>query len=86
MTARQAVGVLRDEGLVETRVGRGVFVAAPAEREVIRIRRGSRIIPRRGSPAELDQLGLDPGAYVIEVRWQYTVKVYAADEVELRNT
>jgi GntR family transcriptional regulator len=86
VTAERAIGLLRTEGLAVTDLGRGVFVAEPVEREIVRIKRGSRVIPRRGTPAELEQLGLEPGGYVVEVRWQYTVRVFAADEVELRNT
>ncbi|MGV9688489.1 GntR family transcriptional regulator [Streptomyces sp. NPDC003444] len=34
MTARRALGVLRERGLIETRWGKGSFVARPADSDV----------------------------------------------------
>jgi len=86
LTAARAVGVLRTEGLVETDLGRGVVVRHRHDRTRVRLRRKSTVITRSATPGECERLDLQPGAYVAEVRWQATVDVYAADEVEFFNT
>src|SRR4029450_9306006 len=72
MTARQAVDVLKNEGLVRSEHGRGVFVRRrPTVRRLARNRftkawRESGGTGRGAYDVEMRQLGLEPGVELVE--------------------
>lgn len=63
-TVRDAVGLLRDEGLIVVRHGRATRVREQPEKETIVLEPGQSVETRMPSPAERDRLGLDAGVPV----------------------
>lgn len=81
---RQAIAVLRGEGLVSTERGRGTWVRQPAIREPVPLRRGDRAVARMPTPEEIRDLDLDEGVPVIEVRrGARTAELHPADRTEI---
>lgn len=66
-TARRAIAVLREEGLVVVRHGYATRVAMPVERTEVLLELGSTLVVRRATPAERADLALPLGAYVVVV-------------------
>jgi DNA-binding transcriptional regulator YhcF (GntR family) len=66
-TVRQAVAILRNEGLVTTARGRGTIVRAPHRRTAVGVGRGRRIVARMPSSRERHQFGLDEGEPIFEI-------------------
>lgn len=80
-TARRAIAVLREEGLVVVRHGYATRVAVPVERTEVLLELGSTLLVRRADPGERDTLG----AYVVEVTTiDNAMVVYAADRYIFR--
>lgn len=86
VTARAALRVLRDEGLVVTERGYGTRVVEPHERQTVRVPRGARIWSRMPTESERVQLGIEPGAVVPVVEFQVGLQPvkgpYAADRTD----
>ena len=66
-TARRAIDLLRQEGLVVVRHGYPTRVAVPVERTEVLLELGSTLVVRRATPAERADLGLPLGAFVVVV-------------------
>jgi hypothetical protein len=83
LTARQAVNVLRGEGLIETVRGVGNRVRERGQRTVYDLQAGDRLIFREAGEEERRAHGLPEGAWVAEVtRVGGGVDVYAAGSSE----
>lgn len=63
-TVRQALDVLRREGLVITERGYGTRVVEQQERQQVRVPRGATIRVRMPTEAERLELGIEPGSVV----------------------
>lgn len=64
LTARRAVNLLREEGLVVVRHGYPTRVAVPAERTVVPQELGSDLLVRRATADECESMNLSPGTFV----------------------
>lgn len=67
-TARSALRMLRDEGLIVTRRGAGTFVAAVPPRITIEAGTADTVTARMPTPAERRALGIAEGVPVLSVR------------------
>lgn len=67
MTARAAVQLLRNEGLVEVVRGRGVAVRATVEPELVYVEPGAWVSARNPTPAERDMYGVPEGVPLLVV-------------------
>ena len=84
-TVIQALGVLRDRGLIYTVKNRGSFVRAGADFvSVIVADAGARIIVRRASESERRELDLADDGWVVVVERGGEVELFPADRVEIR--
>lgn len=84
-TILQAVGLLRDRGLVYTVKNRGSFVRAGADFIThIAVDSKTRIINRRASESERGELDLADDGWVTVVERGGDVEVLPADKVEIR--
>lgn len=84
-TVRDALQVLRHEGLVTVRHGVEARVRAATEHHPVTLRPGDEAIARMPSPAERRRLNLDEGIPVIEIRNGDGVReLHAASEVALQ--
>jgi DNA-binding transcriptional regulator YhcF (GntR family) len=73
---RQALGVLRSEGLIVTERGFGSRVREPAERRAVKLKRGDAVTARMPSEPERRSMDLDEGIPLI-------VLTHADESVEL---
>ena len=81
---RQAVAVLRAEGLVRTERGIGTRVRRVVDRAPVRLRRGDTAVARMPSIHERREYDLDEGVPVIEVRRAAgEVEIHAGDRTEI---
>lgn len=84
MTAREAIKVLKAEGLVRTDVGRGTFVRETGWRQVVNIQRGSTWIVRMPTPAECVEHDIDEGVPVLELHLGAKVRLFPGDRFSFR--
>jgi DNA-binding GntR family transcriptional regulator len=81
----QALGLLRDRGLIYTVKNRGSFVRAGADTiTLVIVEPGTRIIIRRASESERRELDLLDDGWVAVVERGGDVEVLPADQVEIR--
>nr|MDT0660007.1 winged helix-turn-helix domain-containing protein [Micromonospora sp. DSM 115978] len=81
---RQALALLRTEGLVTTERGERSRVRAAPERAVVELPPGGRAIARMPHDPERIDRDLDEGVPVLEVRHpDGTTEIYPADRTEL---
>jgi GntR family transcriptional regulator len=81
---RQALGVLRAEGLITTERGFGSRVRAVAERRPVKVKRGDVITARMPSEPERRTMDLDEGVpLIVLTRADGSVELLAGDTVEL---
>ena len=81
---RQALGVLRAEGLIITERGFGSRVRAVAERQPVKVKRGDVITARMPSEPERRTMDLDEGVpLIVLTRADGSVELLAGDTVEL---
>ncbi|MEV4139703.1 GntR family transcriptional regulator [Dactylosporangium sp. NPDC049742] len=64
---RNAVAVLRQEGLVVSARGARTMVRPALQREVVELRAGDEVIGRMPTDPERRDLGIDPGEPILEV-------------------
>jgi DNA-binding transcriptional regulator YhcF (GntR family) len=84
-TILQALGLLRDRGLIYTVKNRGSFVKAGADFiTVVTVEPGMRIVTRRPSDSERRELDLADDGWVMVVEHGSEVEVLPADKVEIR--
>ena len=85
-TVRHAVQALRDEGLVEVRLGFGTFVRGEPDRtDLVDLKPGDRAYTRMPTRDERRQLQIGPGVPVLVVtRASGEVEVFDGDATELR--
>jgi DNA-binding FadR family transcriptional regulator len=84
-TVRDALSVLRREGLITMRPGMRTVVRAASEHRPIALEPGDEAIARMPSPEERRQLNIDEGIPVIEIRGaDRVVEVLPASEVALQ--
>ena len=76
---REALAMLRGEGLIETRRGHRSQVRERFDRERLPLRSGQSVIARMPNPEERTELRLPEGVPVLVVGEQ----IYAADRIEL---
>jgi DNA-binding FadR family transcriptional regulator len=81
---RQALGVLRGEGLIVTERGFGSRVRVPAERHALKLKRGESVTARMPSEPERRTMDLDEGIpLIVLTHADGTVELLAADAVEI---
>ena len=76
---RSALAVLRGEGLVVTRHGKGSRVREAREVSVVEVPPGARVTARMPTPEERDELALPEGVPLLEVERDGRVEVFPAD-------
>ena len=82
---RQALAVLRTEGLITTDQGRLSYVREPVSRAPMRLGEGDEAVCRVPGEDERLRLGLEPGVAVVEVRRaDGTVDLHGGDRWLLR--
>lgn len=83
LTAGRALGVLRDEGMIDTEPGRQATVRLPQARELVRIQRGSRWFVRHPTSSdERRELGLGEAEMVVVVIYGAKTLRFPATQVE----
>ncbi len=83
-TVRQALAVLRGEGLVETSRGIGTVVCPPPERRPLALEAGAQVIARMPMEPECVQLAVREGVPVFEIEWpDGRTEIRSADRVRL---
>lgn len=80
---RDALAVLRGEGLVETLRGRGTSVRELPEPTVVKVPPGARITTRMPTEDERRRLGLAEGTPVLEVELRGEVQLLPGDRFAL---
>lgn len=83
-TVRQAVAILRGEGLVETRHPKGTFVREAPPEELVDLLRGTVIRSRMPTPEERRDLDVGEGVPILLVERRGETLAYAADRTALR--
>lgn len=82
-TVRDALAILRNEGLVVTRRPYGTTVRPIPDRRKVRVPRGSRLMVRMPGPEERRAHGLAEGVPLVElIHPSGRVEVIAGDEAE----
>lgn len=79
-TVREALVLLRSEGLIETRRGYRARVRAPRDREGVWLRPGQTAITRMPVPSEREELDIPEGVPVFIIG----DRLYPGDRYELR--
>ncbi|RBQ21639.1 GntR family transcriptional regulator [Spongiactinospora rosea] len=82
-TVRDALQILRGEGLIRTVRGQGSYVREPAQPEVERVEGPARLRVRMPTPEERRQFRMDEGVPVIVLDRSGAVQVFPADRVEI---
>ncbi|WP_341721097.1 winged helix-turn-helix domain-containing protein [Micromonospora sp. FIMYZ51] len=83
-SVRQAIALLRSEGLVIVKPPRGTFVRAVEPTETVRLRKGDTATARMPTPAERRELETGEGIPVIVIfRADGSREVYAADRIRV---
>jgi DNA-binding GntR family transcriptional regulator len=82
-TIRQALTVLRTEGLIETARPTGSRVRDPQERTVVEIPPGARITTRMPTEQERRRLGIADGVPVFEVELDGEIQVLPGDRIAI---
>jgi GntR family transcriptional regulator len=85
-TIRDALGLLRSEGLIDCRRGYRSRVYEPVDKMSLTLQSGEEISVRAPVAEEVDRLGLRPGEPVIELRRGSHVELYAAGRTCVRAT
>ena len=80
-TVRQALTILRAEGLIETARPTGSRVRDPQERAVVEIPPGARITTRMPTEHERRQFSIADGVPVLEVEIDGEIRVLPGDQV-----
>jgi DNA-binding FadR family transcriptional regulator len=80
---RDALTILRDEGLISTRRGFAARVRDTPQHEPVMLPPGSHASARMPTPGERTRLGIEVGVPVIEVHTGTTSRLYAADRYAL---
>ena len=81
---RMAMALLRSEGLVSTVRGHGTRVRETPKRQQIEMPAGASVIARMPTGPERDELHLDEGVPVLEIRYpEGRVEIKPGDQVEL---
>jgi DNA-binding FadR family transcriptional regulator len=83
IAVRKALAVLRSEGLVVTARGLGSRVRMSVKRRHVALQPGDNAEARMPTDSEREQLELDEGVPVIELRRGTRVELLPADEVTL---
>jgi DNA-binding transcriptional regulator YhcF (GntR family) len=82
---RQALAVLRHEGLITTDRGRPSYVRKQPTRQPVDLQPGDEVIFRAPTADERSSMGLDPGVPLAEVRHtDGTVHLHRGDRVVVR--
>jgi GntR family transcriptional regulator len=79
--ARQAIAVLRSEGLVRTDKGHGTAVRAEGGRRALELVSGESVIARMPTESERYSLNLDEGVPVLVVHSVDGAALYSAEEI-----
>lgn len=83
-TVEDALRVLREEGLIVSRQGFRARVRHEPDRIVVAGLPGDEIIARMPQPGEIEQLDLNPGVPVVEIRRiGGVVEVHPADLIKI---
>lgn len=82
-TIRQALTILRTEGLIETARPTGSRVRDPQERAVVEVPPGARIITRMPTEQERREFGIAHGVPVFEVEVDGEVQVLPGDRIAI---
>lgn len=83
-TVRQAIALLRSEGLVIVEPPRGTFVRTTEPAETITLRKGDTASARMPTPAERRELDIGDGVPILVVfRADGSRELYAADRIRL---
>ncbi|MGW5668064.1 GntR family transcriptional regulator [Micromonospora sp. NPDC003776] len=83
-SVRQAISLLRSEGLVTVQPPRGTFVRSMEPSETVTLRKGDTASARMPTPAERKELDIGEGVPVLVVfRADGSCEVYPADRVRV---
>jgi DNA-binding transcriptional MocR family regulator len=83
-TVQRALSILRQEGLIITVRGAGWMVRPLPDRRPVTLNSRCRLVSRMPSTAERDELGVDPGVPLLEIRHpDGRLEVLPADEFEI---
>jgi GntR family transcriptional regulator len=66
-TVRDALALLRSEGLVATERGKGTFVRVPETVAIVSLKSGDSLVARMPTPEERRSLGLNDGVPVLVI-------------------
>lgn len=83
-TIRDAMAILRNEGLLESHRGRPTLVQAAVDRIALTLLPDEEAAARMPTPEEKGRLGLHDGEPVLEIRHQGKSQVFAGSRTTLR--